>query len=93
MRELRLDDFEGREGEAFELVLGDGTVPLRLTKVQALPPSGREAGAFTLEWHGPAEPVVPQATYALRRGDDTIEIFIVPLAKDAYGVRYEAIFN
>jgi hypothetical protein len=93
MRELRLDEFRGREGEAFELLCGDGVVPLTLTRVQALRPSGREAGAFTLDWRGPAEPVLPQAIYTLRQGDDQFEMFIVPLGQDPDGVRYEAVFN
>lgn len=93
MRELRLDEFEGREGEKFELQLDGGGVPLTLAKVQPLPPSGREAGAFVLEWQGPADPVLPQAIYTFRQGEDMFEIFIVPLRKDGEGVRYEAIFN
>jgi len=93
MRELSLDEFQGREGEAFELVLGEETVPLTLTKVHALRPTGREAGAFTLDWRGPAEPVLPQAIYTLRQGDDLFEMFIVPLGQDREGVRYEAVFN
>lgn len=93
MRELSLDEFSGREGEAFELLLGEGVVTLKLTRVQALPPTGREAGAFTLDWRGPAEPVLPQAIYTLRQGDDLFEIFIVPLGQDRDGVRYEAVFN
>jgi hypothetical protein len=93
MRELRLDDFRGREGEAFELLLDDGTVPFTLTRVVELRPSGREAGAFTLDWQGPADPVLPQAIYSLRQGDDLFEMFIVPLKQERDCVRYEAVFN
>ncbi len=93
MRELRLDEFTDREGETFELLLGGESVPLTLAKVQPLPPSGREAGAFVLEWRGPVDPVLPQAIYNLRQGEDDFEIFIVPLRQDGEGVRYEAIFN
>ncbi|MGA9581395.1 MAG: hypothetical protein WBR13_05440 [Allosphingosinicella sp.] len=93
MRELRLDEFEGREGETFELALDGESLTLTLTRVQPLPPSGREAGAFVLEWLGPVDPVLPQAIYTLRQGEDRFEIFIVPLRKDSEGVRYEAIFN
>ncbi|HEX8378989.1 MAG TPA: hypothetical protein VF619_00400 [Allosphingosinicella sp.] len=93
MRELRLDEFQGLEGEAFELLLGDEAVPLTLAGVRVLRPSGRQAGAFTLDWRGPAEPVLPQAIYTLRRGDDRFEMFIVPLGHDRDGVRYEAVFN
>lgn len=93
MRELSLDEFTGREGEAFELLAGEESVALTLTKVQPLRPSGRAAGAFVLEWRGPADRVLPQATYTLRQGEDLIEMFIVPLAQDGDGTRYEAVFN
>ncbi|HYG47035.1 MAG TPA: hypothetical protein VD846_03745 [Allosphingosinicella sp.] len=93
MRELSLDEFKGREGESFELVLGEETIPLTLTRVQALRPSGREAGAFTLDWRGPPEPVLPQAIYTLRQAEDSFEMFIVPLGQDPDGARYEAVFN
>ncbi|HYW14827.1 MAG TPA: hypothetical protein VE891_01555 [Allosphingosinicella sp.] len=93
MRELRLDEFTGREGEAFELLVGEESVPFTLSKVQPLRPSGREAGAFVLEWRGPSDPVLPQAIYTLRQGENLFEMFIVPLAKDGDGARYEAVFN
>ena len=94
MRELSFDDFRDREGEAFELRLGDDrTVPLTLTRAQELPPTARHGGAFTLEWLGPYEPVLPQAIYAFRDGDQPFEMFIVPIRQDRDGTRYEAIFN
>lgn len=93
MRALKLDEFTGREGQSFELVLEGGSVPFTLAKVQALSPSGREAGAFVLEWRGPADPVLPQSIYTFRQGDEAVEMFIVPLAKDGEGTRYEAVFN
>ncbi|HEU0135116.1 MAG TPA: hypothetical protein VFR28_09855 [Allosphingosinicella sp.] len=93
MSELRLDEIKEREGESFELLLDSGSVDLVLAKVQPLPPSGREAGAFTLTWKGPPEPVLPQAIYTFRKGEERFEIFIVPLARDPDGMRYEAVFN
>jgi hypothetical protein len=93
MRELRLDEFSDREGEAFELLLDGECVPFTLDRVRPLRPSGREAGAFVLEWRGPADPVLPQAIYTLRQGDDIFEMFIVPVARNVEGTRYEAVFN
>lgn len=93
MRELRLDEFTGREGEAFDLVLDGESVPFTLTRVRTLPDTGRATGAFVLEWRGPPAPVLPQSIYALRRGDDLFEMFIVPMAQDGEGTRYEAVFN
>lgn len=93
MRALRLDEFTGREGRSFELVLSDGTIPLTLSAVRPLPDTGREGGAFVLDWLGPYEPVLPQDIYAFRDGDEEFEMFIVPVAHDRDGAQYEAVFN
>jgi hypothetical protein len=93
MRELNLDEFSGREGQAFDLVHGEKTLPFILATVQPLPGSlaGREA--FKLEWLGPYEPVLEQGTYTFRLDDEPVEIFIVPTGRDRDGVQYEAVFN
>jgi hypothetical protein len=93
MRALRLDEFKPLEGGSFELVLGDRTIPFALSAVRALPDSGREGGAFVLEWLGPYEPVLPQDIYAIRHGEEEFEIFIVPVGRNRGGAQYEAIFN
>lgn len=93
MRALTLDEFKGREGRSFELVLDDRTIPLTLSAVRPLPDTGREGGAFVLDWVGPYEPVLPQDIYAFRDGDEEFEIFIVPVGRDRAGAQYEAVFN
>jgi Domain of unknown function (DUF6916) len=93
MRALKLDEFIEREGQSFELRLGDLEIVLTLAKVNALPDSGREGGAFTLDWVGPYEPVLPQGNYSLHHGDSEFEIFMVPIAQERAGTRYEAVFN
>jgi hypothetical protein len=47
---------------------------------------------FSLEFRGPLEPQLPQATYAFERDGATLEIFIVPVERDDSGVIYEAVF-
>ena len=47
---------------------------------------------FALEFRGPLDPQLPQATYAFERDGATHEIFIVPVASDDSGVIYEAVF-
>ena len=93
MRALRLEEFTGREGESFDLVLGERTIPFTLAGVRPLPDTGREEGAFVLDWKGPYEPVLPQAIYTLRHGGEEYEIFIVPVAQSRDGTKYEAVFN
>lgn len=91
--DLSLADFEGNVGEPYEIVFADGTLPAVLEKAQALPRSMREAGAFRLEWRGPADPSLEQAIYRFRRGERVFDMFIVPVGRDSSGTLYEAIFN
>jgi hypothetical protein len=93
MRALTLDEFKPLEGGSFELVLGDRTIPFTLAAIRVLPDSGREGGAFVLDWIGPYEPVLPQDIYAFRHGEEEYEIFIVPTGRDRAGTQYEAVFN
>jgi hypothetical protein len=93
MRAYTFDEFNDRVGESFDLLLDERTLPMTLGAAHALPHSGREGGAFTLEWLGPYEPVLEQGIYSLRGGEETFEIFIVPIARDRDGVRYQAVFN
>ena len=91
--ELSLKDFEGFVGERHEIVFADCTLPVVLETAQGLPRSMREAGAFRLEWRGPFEPILIQATYRFRRGEQEFDMFIVPVGRDERGTLYEAIFN
>lgn len=93
MRELTLDEFTAREGESFELVLGEKTIPFSLARVRSLPDTGRSGGAFILDWKGPYEPVLPQDIYTFRHGEEEYEMFIVPVGRDRSGAEYEAVFN
>jgi hypothetical protein len=81
-----------------------GTVELTLLEAvgrgEPPEPSGRPDAApaprqpFSLVFAGPLDPQLPQATYALaheRLGE--LAIFLVPIARDADGVRYEAVFG
>jgi uncharacterized protein DUF6916 len=87
---LRLSDFTA--GTVYTVSVGDQTCPLALDKVQPLSDSGREGGSFRLEFLGPADPVLPQATYGFGNGEATHDIFIVPVGREAGGIRYEAVF-
>lgn len=90
MADLRLEDFE--VGDRYELDHGGASLRLELIKAEPLPVSGRPGGSFRLEFRGPFEPVIPQATHGLCRKGETREIFLVPIGREAEGTRYEAIF-
>jgi hypothetical protein len=93
MRYLTEEDFSGRTGTAYDVAVGDATIPLTLTEMSSLPDVGREGGSFRLAFLGPADPVLPQAIYAFRSGEEVAEIFIVPVGRDSEGTHYEALFS
>lgn len=93
MELLALDHFTGAVGAAFSVAAGDGQFELTLDSASELPEPGPATGSFRLEFRGPVQPVLPQATYAFRRAADSFDIFIVPIGQDAAGTRYEAIFT
>ena len=90
MRNLTLQDFDGRAGTVFDVVFPDGTLPLTLREVEKLPHGARE-DAFRLIFVGPGSPIMPQAIYKLRQGEQVDEIFIVPIGQSQAGTEYEAI--
>lgn len=92
MRDLTLADFVPRLGTGFPISAGGESLVLKLQSAQELPSLGRRGGSFRLEFLGPLQPMLPQATYAFKMDDDSVEIFIVPIGQDPRGTRYEAIF-
>ena len=92
MRNITADDFSDKTGTSYDDVLENGSVPLTLQEFSPLQGSPREGGAFKLLFVGPVDPALPQATFTFRQGEDEIEIFIVPIARDQAGTQYEAIF-
>jgi hypothetical protein len=78
-------------GDAFDLELAAVT-PQRFT--QAGPAGGLVNEQFTLVLLGPADRLLPQRIYAFEAPSlGRFELFIVPVGRDAAGIRYEAAFN
>jgi hypothetical protein len=92
MQDLAWAEFSGTEGSVFRVDIDGGELELTLERASELPPSGRPQGSFRLEFRGPSDPLLPQAIYRFHRGDESAEIFIVPVERDARGALYEAIF-
>ena len=90
MAGYRLDDFA--VGDAFEATHEGNAYRLELIEAAALADSAREEGGFRLEFRGPFEPILPQATYELRGDGEPRFIFIVPVGREPEGARYEAVF-
>jgi hypothetical protein len=92
MRILRHEDFTGEVGQTYQVLVGGGSLPLRLDEAQALPGSQRQGGGFRLVFRGPFQPQLPQGNYVFRHRGNDDQIFIVPIAADPRGVQYEAVF-
>ena len=92
MRELTWEEFADAAGTVYVIEVEEQRLELALDRVDELPSAGRAAGSFRLEFLGPSDPVLPQAIYPLRHGEDLFEIFIVPIGREPAGTRYEAIF-
>ena len=73
------------------------SVELALTEVkgwhsEAMEQQGMER--FSVLFNGPADSLLPQSMYTLEHEQlGTHDIFLVPIARDANGIRYEAVFN
>lgn len=70
-----------------------GLLNLDLEDVSELRSSPRQQ-IFTILLHGPYEPVLPQRIYHLEHDQlAEMDLFLVPIARQEDGVRYEAVFN
>ncbi|MGN6255745.1 MAG: DUF6916 family protein [Solirubrobacterales bacterium] len=93
--ELTLDTFAPAVGDVFT-VGGEQGAKVELLLVEA---AHKDVGphapcaAFSLLFHGPADPLLPQATYRFEHDSlGVMGIFIVPLGRDEHGSVYEAFF-
>lgn len=95
MLHLTVGHFLPHVGDRFDVSDGATTWPLAL--VEATPRGRTAAGArepFALLFHGPLEPVLPQAIYRFEHPAlGPLDIFIVPVGPDDSRMRYEAIFS
>jgi hypothetical protein len=92
--ELTLATFTPLVGEPFTLAAPGE--PLELVLESATAVGGASAGRdpFSLVFRGPPEPLLEQAIHRFEHpGLGALEIFVVPLGRDAGGARYEAVFT
>jgi hypothetical protein len=79
----------------FEIVLTDGTLPVKLTEARPLgvrPESIREPFSLTFVLGRPLR--LPQGIYKMRHAQlGEMEIFLVQVAADAKSSTFEAVFN
>jgi hypothetical protein len=96
---LTLASFEPLVGSRFTLRLdpaeGGAELPAELVEARAGrggAPGGRLP--FSLTFKAPPEPALPQRIYRLEHPQlDAMDIFLVPVARSATGLHYEAVFG
>jgi hypothetical protein len=94
LENVTVGSFEGRVGDRFELNADGEAQELTLDECKRLGGATLEREPFSLVFRGPREPVLPQRTYPLSHQElGRLEIFLVPIAQDADGTRYQAIFS
>jgi hypothetical protein len=95
---LTEQEFSRHLNTKFRLQLADGPpIDLELVEVKGyLTKAGEQTGMerFSAFFKGPTEPHLAQNTYSLQHDQmGEFPIFLVPIARDEQGVRYEAVYN
>ena len=97
MQFLTVESFAPHLNSSFALTLGESTLDMALTQVAKLPfrPfQGMMREPFSLIFRSSSPVVLPQRSYPLKHeAMGRLDIFIVPIARDAQGIVYQAIFN
>jgi hypothetical protein len=93
---LTVDDFAATVGSPYACDSG-ATGTIELVLASATPAAAAATGAprepFSLLFVGPADPALAQATYLLTHAVlGELAVFLVPVGRDADGMRYEAVF-
>ncbi len=82
--------FAAQVGTTFAV---EGLGELRLEQVEA-GPQGSGFEQFSLMFRGSRDPVGRQGTYRLAHAAlGALDIFLVPVGRDAEGTRYQAVFS
>lgn len=98
---ITLETFRSRVGTAFAVVFPDGTLELTLGAVEPHGTRAPRADApdlrtepFSLVFHGPLRPVLPQRTWSLSHDTlGTLDVFLVPIGPKDGRMLYEAVFS
>jgi hypothetical protein len=94
---LTIDSFAPCLNQGFSIALEESALELTLVQTKRLPVTpfpGMLREPFSLRFRSASQTVLPQRIYPMRNAViGEIEMFIMPIARDAAGVVYEAIFN
>ena len=95
LERMRREDFEPHLNTTFRLLRGQEE-PLELELIEITGGEGtfENSYSFSLIFRGGPHFVLQQHTFTLDHPAlGTLDIFLVPIARDADGYRYEAVFN
>lgn len=94
---LSLETFAAAAHQGFDLSLGESALSLTLVEVKPLPVNpypGMLRAPFSLLFRSSSPVVLPQRLYRLHNhGLGALDMFLVPIARDAQGVVYQAVYN
>jgi hypothetical protein len=98
---LTAEDFLDVKGSRFELTMPGRHATFQVELADVTQAAGGRSGSlrtpFAVLFHGPIEPVLPQAIYRLENDKlGVLELFIVPIGPDEQrptAMRYEAVFG
>ena len=97
MPQLTLQGFQAALQTRFRLQSQeDTTIELALVEARAVGAVSEEGegGSFSIIFHGPAHPLLPQRMYLFEHDVlGAFDLFIVPVGQDKEGFLYEAVFN
>jgi hypothetical protein len=91
------EDFAKYVGQSFHARLDQLEGDLNLEEVKSYPAGAYEQDGmerYSVFFSGPAERFFPQGVYQVSHESmGEVELFLVPIAGDEQGFRYEAVFN
>jgi hypothetical protein len=95
LESFTVETFADRVGESFRIRFEpEDALEAELVEAQALGPAEGRRAPFSLVFRAPKEPIYPQRIYAVEHDElGSFEIFLVPIAPDEAGARYEAVFT
>lgn len=97
MAELTEREFSKHLNSKFNLAINDRNLQLELVEVKAYRPGEHEQQGmerFSAVFNGPGDAMLPQQVYQLSHEQmGEFDIFLVPIAGNQSGYRYEAVFN
>lgn len=92
--QLTREDFSDLPAGALRIAHPAGPLALDVRELRDLPPTSPRPAPFAVVLAGPASPLLEQGIHPLLHPTHgRLDLFLVPVARDAAGMRYEIVFN